>query len=721
MDNPCEALLQYEKALETSLRFLRNEPQDSSSQRCLYKSIDLIENILKKIDEVSVAEESYERTNKYFDELMDTYEKLIVEHPEKPSYLWNYIKTVNNLRGYLLNVGKSEKQIQLINSTLETFEKILNIRPENPEIFEKLDEFVKELGEEFLDNELFEDAKKIYEQLQGIYRSLLENYPDNELALRYLIFSYGYFWDLYSRQGHLNKIEETYQPALSIIEDNLRKNPENTALLENRGKIYEEIGVNYSEAEDPEKANSYYEKALANFVSLKGKFPDDLDYQVELGNIFANLGKLFKTINHIENAEKSYLHKIEIYESLFEEDPEDEDLKLDNIDTLMHIGNLYVEAGDAEQAKEYYEKAIGGYEMLLSENPEATDFEISISDILISIGDMYAKVGDDEMEPEDAELETAREYYEKALKRNEKEFERYPDDLTCQDELIRTLGKLGDSFTAQDRYEDAIPFYQRIVEIKEQLIREDPRRWLDINVLTNFRYQLGSYYGKIEEAEMERKQYSKAAELYSRVLHDKNLQLPIKQVLAVEVQSHGIDLLKSRKYDAAEEALDLALEFFESLYEEDPEDAENYPYICEALYQSGNLQKALGNFEEAAKSFDSLLPIVEKLLESDPESPETRENAGATYTNAGEVYSLTGEHEKSKQAFGKSLTINAALLEEEPDNPIYRIDQAETFEKYAKLLSKLGRNEEAEDYITKSEEIYRKLAEEDSNEGDVNE
>jgi tetratricopeptide (TPR) repeat protein len=387
----------------------------------------------------------------------------------------------------------------------------------------------------------------------------------------------------------------------------------------------------------------------------------------------------------------------------------------------MHIGNLYAEAGDAEQAKEYYEKAIEGYEMLLSENPEATDFEISISDIIISIGDMYAKVGDEETEPEDAELETAREYYEKALKLNEKEFERYSDDLTCQDELIRILGKLGDTFTVQDRYEDAIPFYRRIVEIKEQVVRKNPRSWLNINALTNFLYQLGSYYGKIEEVELERKQYSKAAELYSRVLHDKNLQLPIKQVLAVEVQSHGIDLLKSRKYDAAEEALDLALEFFESLYEEDPEDAENYPYICEALYQSGNLQKDLGNFEEAAKSFDSLLPIVEKLLESDPESPETRENAGDTYTNAGEVYFLTGEYEKSKQAFEKALTINAALLEEDPDNPIYRIDQAEAFEKYAKLLAKLGRNEEAEDYITKSEGIYRKLAEEESDEGDINE
>ena len=398
----------------------------------------------------------------------------------------------------------------------------------------------------------------------------------------FLSYSLG---NLYSRHGNLDKIEETYQPAISILEENLRKNPENTAVLENMGKIYEEIGVNYSEAKEPEKANLYYEKALVNFGNMIRKSSDDLDYQNELAEIFSNLGKLFETINSIENAEKCYLHEIEIYEALFEEDPEDIDLKMDIINTLMHIGNFYAEAGNTEPAKEYYEKAIQGYEMLLLENPEATEFEIYISDILTALGDMYVKVGHEDTVSEDAELETAREYYEKALKLNESEFGRYPDDITCREELVRTLGKLGDSFVSQEKYEDAIPFYRRIVEIEEQSARSKPLIWLDIKHLTNLMYQLGSLYGEVGETELEKEQYSKAAELYSRLLHDEKIYLPIRKTLAIEVESHGIDFLKSRKYDAAEETMDLALEFFRDLYEEDPKDPENYPYICEALYQ----------------------------------------------------------------------------------------------------------------------------------------
>lgn len=728
MDYPEEALELYEKALDISSRLFLNEPQVSSYQKCLYNSIGLIGTNLEDRDSFSAAEKSYGRTNKFFDGITDEYNKLIAEQPENSEYLLNYLKTLKNIGAYFLIIGQPEKQIPLTNSTLETFRKILILQPENPNILEQLDLFVRKLGEEFLENELFEDAKKLYDQLQEIYRSLLEKYPDNEIVIHYFIFSYGYLGDLQSIQGYPEKMEETYLQALSIVEDNLRKNPEDAAFLVNRGKIYEEIGLNYSESGDPEKANSFYEKALANFEGMTGKYPDDQDYQFKLTETFGNLGKLFAKIKRIEKAKQCYMYKIKIYESLFENGPEDEDLKMEIIDTFTQIGNLYAEAGDRDQAKEYYEKAIEGYEMLLSENPESTDFEIGISDVLTALGDMYAKVEHEDVESEDetedAEFEIAREYYEKALKLNEKEFGRYPDDSTCQDELVRTLGKIGDSFAAQERYIDAVPYYRRIIEIKEQAVRDNPVEWIYIMTLTNSLYQLGYLYGQIGEIELEKQQYSKAEELFSRLLHDEKISLPVKQILAFDVQGRGIDLLNSRKYDSAKGALDLALEFFENEYEKNPKEPENYPFICEALHQSGRLQQSLENFEEAAKIFDSLLPAVEKLLESNPENPENaeyREKAGINYTDAGEVYYLIEEYEKSKQSFKRALDINEVLLDEEPDNPIYKINQAETFEKYAKLLSKLGRNEEAEDYSTKSKEIYRKLAEEDCGEKDTDE
>jgi len=484
---------------------------------------------------------------------------------------------------------------------------------------------------------------------------------------------------------------------------------------------------------------------------MVGKHPDDLDYQSELSQAFGNLGELFGRIKRIESAKKCYMHKIEINESLLEKDleeeeEEEEDIKLTIIDTFMQTGYLYKGAEGVEPGKECFEKAIEGYEELLAEDPEEIDFVIGLADALNAIGDLYAKVGPEYAEPEDteledaepedaepedaepedaeledAELETAREYYEKALKLNEKALEVYPDDETFQEYLIQTLTNLGDSFAVQERYEDTIRFYRRIVEIREQVVRDNPESWLEIKVLTGSLYQIGPFYGEIGEAELEKEQYSRAAELFSRVLHNEKLSLPVRQIFVADVQFRGIDLLNSRKYDSAKEALDLALEFSESLYEKDTEDPDNYPYVCEALSQSGRLQMALKNFEEAAKTFDYLLPIVEKLLESDPERPEAREKAGTTYTDAGEVYYLTGNYEKSKQAFGRALTLNAALLDEEPDSPIYKINQAETFENYAKLLSKLGRNEEAEEFAAKSKEIHRKLTEEDTEEEDAEE
>ena len=312
---------------------------------------------------------------------------------------------------------------------------------------------------------------------------------------------------------------------------------------------------------------------------------------------------------------------------------------------------------------------------------------------------MYANVGNENKVFVNAELETAREHYEEALKLNENEFERNPDDTTCREELVRTLGKLGDLFVIQNRYEDAIPVYNRIIEIGEQSIEDDPFFWLDVTPLTNLVYLLGSYYGKVGKTELEKEQYSRATKLYSRLMHDKEIYLLTRKSLALEVQSRGIEFLKSGKFDAADEAINLALEFFRGVFEEHPENRENYPYICEALYQRGKLQKTMGNFEEAAKTFDFLLPIMKKLIDSKLKNPNIRETAGVTYTDIGELYSLIGEDEKSKQAFENALSIIASLRQEDPGNPLYKKDQAEAFEQYSKLLEKLDRNKKSGDLI----------------------
>jgi tetratricopeptide (TPR) repeat protein len=712
MGKPREAVDLYEKALELSSRLFLRESQDSSTQSCLYNSIGLIANTIKEADNSSEAKKSYERINEYFKEIFDVYDRMIAKQPENTEYLLNYLKTLLNFTGYSSIFNKAEKQTSLINNTLETFKKILNLQPEDQEILKRLDSFSKTFGQKFLDDELFEDAKKMYGKVQEIYRSLLEKNSDNELVIHYLVFSYSYLGDLHSEQGYPEKMEEIYHQALSILENNLRKNPENAAFFMDKGKLYEEIGINYSEGGNSEKANSYYGKALANFEAMKEKFMDDLDYHFQFVEIFDNLGKLFAKINNIENAKKCYLNKIEIDKELFKKDPEDEDLGIEINETFMQIGNLYAEVENKEQAKEYYQKAIQGYEKLFSESPQATDFELYISDVLTALGDLHAKVRPEGGVPDDSEFEIAREFYEKALKITEKEYARYPEDLLCRDELVRTLSKLGDSFAAQDKYNDTIPFYRRIVEIKELAIGDDSGNWIEINTLANVLYKLGSFYAKVGDVELEKEQYLKAAKFYSKVLQDKKLQLSIRKMLAIDLQLRGIAFLKLEKYDVAEELLRLSLEFFENFYEKNSDDPENYPYIYEAFFQIVNLQKAQGNIEQAAKNLDSLLPIVEKLFNSNPEKFKALENSGIIYTRAGEVYSLNREYDKSKKAFEQNLGINKVLLEEEPGNFIYRENQAETFEKYAELLAKLGRKEEAEAYTTKSQEIYRKLAEE---------
>ena len=115
---------------------------------------------------------------------------------------------------------------------------------------------------------------------------------------------------------------------------------------------------------------------------------------------------------------------------------------------------------------------------------EETEFKIFVSDVYTYLGDMYAKAGQKDAKPESAELETARTYYGKVLKLIESELKRYPDDETYQEMLVRTLGKLGDSYVSQKRYEDAIPIYKQIIEIGEKTLMNNFFNWMEIGDLS---------------------------------------------------------------------------------------------------------------------------------------------------------------------------------------------------------------------------------------------
>lgn len=693
-----EALETYERALDFSSDRFSSDSGNIRHQEILYDTISKLGETLDEFGSVIKAQQVCKKAEEHFEMVLEAYERLLANNPDNSEYLFNYSKTMGNIWACYTLAEDLEKQIPLVPSIVQAYGKIIESDSEDPENFLRLDRIVKKFGESCLEDGLFEEAKRVYEQIHVVYKNIHEKYPENRLALNFLLFSYDYFGKLYAESGEMDKVEDYYSQALELAEEQLRKDPEDLSIILNRGKIHQDLGILYSEAGELEKAKLYYEKALVNLEELIGKRPEDPEYRYHLTRAFNGLAGAFRDISSVEKAKECHLHEIEIYESLIESEIDEVDNELDIADTFNQIANLYSEVPDVESAKEYYEKEMEIYERLISEFPEETDYELYIAETLNQLGDLY-------FEKEEI---LARQYYEKALEVAEKAVKQAPEDFLSLSALLQTLKNLADLNKVHKHYEAAIPFQQRVLKLQLDILGEFPGDWKNVRDVGNAFSELGLLFEKVGDLKQAEQFHSKAVETFSKVLLEGE-DPSLRRRFVTEIQLRGYIYLSSKRYISSKPYLELARKYYESACEQEPNNPHPLEGLFSVLYETGLLHYGMENFEEAIESYKTAFLVLDRLSEVSPKKSEPQTKATKLYIRLGMSFSALNEYEKSKEAFEKVFAINAELLEKEPENVFYLEDKAITLEEYANLLLKTGRTAEAEAYKAESAEIYRKI------------
>ncbi|KKG00596.1 hypothetical protein DU40_12710 [Methanosarcina mazei] len=311
--------------------------------------------------------------------------------------------------------------------------------------------------------------------------------------------------------------KERYKKALEKL-DKAEKLAEKTKRTDILCRVLLQKGAVMNSMGKPDEGQDLYDKALDIYRTSNLNEQESSVLKHTLSNTFSELARHFKMADSIENAEKCYLNEIKVYEILLEKDPEDEDSNLEIARVFKAIGDLY----------EYFK-------------------------------------------PEEMDLETERQYYEKILDIREKAFELLPDGETYIYDLAYALGKLVDYYITRQDYKSAIQFQERVVEVMEELI-DLLANWKDLKAKSNAYDKLGSLYAEIGEEELAQEQYSKALEYYGMIFDDELWPFSVKATLASELMERGKTLLLLKKYESAKESMDMALDFLEGVDNEEPED-----------------------------------------------------------------------------------------------------------------------------------------------------
>ncbi|QIB91871.1 tetratricopeptide repeat protein [Methanosarcina mazei] len=759
-----ESLSLFGKALEISWDLFSKEPEKEDYRSFMRDTIGSIGDILLKLEDPVKAREYISPMKGIFEKAVLGFEKLLESDPENPEYLEDFLETIEHI-GLCFEAGElTGDAVPLFDKKFDLIEKLLESETEISEHLSSLDDSLMNFGrmcegEEYLEEEYIEEAKRVYDRAIEIYGKVLDKDPENSETKVYLSYIYRYLAGIYSDQENLVKAEEYYKEALNLLESEIKEEPENIPVSENIevsenisvprnilfsmaiADMYKDSGLIFSDTEDTTKARDYYTKARETFRGLIDKYPDLLEADKNLAISLDELAELFSEIGDFESAEMCYKDELHIYENLLQkepENPENPEYSLKLSDIYRELGDLFAEEEEIEKARAYYDKEIEIYENLHPAEADKLMLEANKADTWNQIGRLYA-----EDEPE-----TAVQYHERALPILQEAFESDPTSEFFHEELLETLTVLGTLFKENREFEKAIRMYERVLEVQKQLLELMPpeschdtnhdhdldhdheidhdhemdhdhalEHCHDLDIETTY-FELGVLHSEIGDEKKASAYHRQALERFEQIIAEQseNPELLILTsgsafflgvVLLEKLESENKDSSIAKKY------YELALRTIEKLYEAYPMNLKLQEMLASFAEQIGDIYRDADKLEETIQEYEYAYRSLKILYENDPENPKHLHHMLGALNNIGIGYSVTDQQEKGKECFEKALALNENLAKSNPEdlNPLRR--NFLLFSNYANLLEEMGDSEMAKEYRKKAEELDAKLTEED--------
>ena len=198
-----EALEEFQKLMEFVVPLFLDAPGEPVHQYYVYNSFGFTIRALSEIDSMSKMEEYFYRNKKYFDKIFAAYEELISRVPDNPEYIENYLRVLENIRTYHLRAQKLEAEPVLAEKIVRNYGRLFELVSGKPELFNNLQTLTGQFKDYCLLFRNFEDAKRIFRQIEEIYSRILKKEPNNSIVFANLLSLYDISADLYVKLGKI--------------------------------------------------------------------------------------------------------------------------------------------------------------------------------------------------------------------------------------------------------------------------------------------------------------------------------------------------------------------------------------------------------------------------------------------------------------------------------------------------------------------------------------
>ncbi|MGA2967379.1 MAG: tetratricopeptide repeat protein [Terriglobales bacterium] len=266
--------------------------------------------------------------------------------------------------------------------------------------------------------------------------------------------------------------------------------------------------------------------------------------------------------------------------------------------------------------------------------------------------------------------------------------------------LAAALNRWGNLDTEQKRMDEARWHFERAVELRRQLMQQNPAAYLpDMATTLSNLGSLDRLQNRMDEA---RQHYEEALKIY-RQLAQQNPAASLPDVAAMLNNLGYLDRLQNRM-DEARQHCEEALRIHRQLAQQSPD-----PYLPDMAMTLNNLallERLQKRLDEASQYHEEALKIQRQLAEQNPEAYLSE--VATTLNNMGNLELLQKRLEEAREHYEEALKIHRQLEQQSP-NP-FLPDMAGTLNNLGFLDRIQNRDEESRAHYTEAMTIYRELA-----------
>ena len=209
------------------------------------------------------------------------------------------------------------------------------------------------------------------------------------------------------------------------------------------------------------------------------------------------------------------------------------------------------------------------------------------------------------------------------------------DDEKQKGSIYHMLGMIKNS---QGKYEDAVQYYEKSIEIKQKL-------------LSPIHSDLAASYSDLATVYHNMGEYSKALSYYEALLEICQKSLPPNhRLLATSYNNIAVVYYNMGEYSKALPYYETSLEMYEKAL------PASHPSLATSYNNIGLVYKSTGEYSKALSYYETSLEICQKSL------PVNHPSLATSYSNIAGVYYNTGEYSKALSYFERAMNIFKSSL-----------------------------------------------------------